>query len=294
MRRKVINLAKNTHVTTLPSSWCERFGVKKGDELDVSENGASVVVSIPDHQLKGTISVKGMHPMTKRILGAYYKAGYDTLKIAYGTDEERRVVEEVIKEEFIGLEATEIDKEEKIITAKTVSSITFDEFGSMLRRMMRIGIDMGSEIIENYLDKTHCKAIALMDKDINRYADYCRRAINQNALVNLKKEFRRNPPLYFIIEQFEKICDEIRDYALLEQRDEIDMFSQAVEYVSSFYDLFYAFDLMKMQRFGELRYRLRDEIDTKMEQGASRELSICRNIVEKTFDMNGALMALFV
>jgi len=45
MKRKVIQLARRTHVVSLPSKWVKKYGVQKGDELDVAEYQERLTIS---------------------------------------------------------------------------------------------------------------------------------------------------------------------------------------------------------------------------------------------------------
>ena len=45
MKRKVIQIAESTQLVSLPRKWALKYGVKKGDEVDVLEEGNKIVVS---------------------------------------------------------------------------------------------------------------------------------------------------------------------------------------------------------------------------------------------------------
>ena len=45
MKRKVIQIADSTQLISLPRKWALKYGIKKGDELDVEEQGSNVLVS---------------------------------------------------------------------------------------------------------------------------------------------------------------------------------------------------------------------------------------------------------
>lgn len=292
MKRKIISLARSTNVITLPQNWCESNQISKGDEVNLTENQNSIVVYPLKNKLSAEVDMKNMDPMIKRALGAFYKAGFDELKILYSTREEFKVIEEVIREEFIGFEI--ISSSASSILAKSVSNADVQDFSSMLRRLMLIITSMLEELIIHKNNKKELKLIALKDKDINKIADYCRRMINKNSLISISDSFKRNPPLYYVVEQLEKVGDEVRDLALSKELTKIDLIKEIKTFYNSFYDLFYRFDLQKVAHLGSERYRIRDLIDNEISKKATKELTICRNILEKTFDMNGALMAIYI
>ena len=290
MKRKIISLARSTKVVTLPTSWCESNCLSKGDEVELHENLNSIIISPVKKEKQADIDITNLDPMIKRVLGAYYKAGYDILKITFSTQHEFEIIDEVVREEFIGFEI--ISQNNNTVIAKSISEQSIDEFNSMLRRMILIITSMIEETIKHKDSIIERKKVSLKDKDVNKIADYCRRMINKNSLISLFDTQKLNPPLYYIVEQLEKIGDEIRDLALLNEIPNADLLNSIYIYFNSFYDLFYRFELTKISSFGEKRYEIRDEIDNLIAIKPSNSLIIYRNILEKTFDMNGALIAL--
>jgi len=45
MKRKIIQTAGKTMVVSLPSAWVKKYGIKKGEEVEVEERGAEISVS---------------------------------------------------------------------------------------------------------------------------------------------------------------------------------------------------------------------------------------------------------
>ena len=46
MKRKVIQIADSTQLISLPRKWSLAHGIKKGDELEITEKGRQLTVSI--------------------------------------------------------------------------------------------------------------------------------------------------------------------------------------------------------------------------------------------------------
>ncbi len=292
MKRKVIQLAGSTLVVSLPSSWAKKNNVKKGEEVDVDEKGSELCISTQNAMIEDStsVSIVGIDPMVKRALGALYKAGYDEVEVEFAP-EELRTAQEVIREEFVGFEV--VYKGKNTLTVKKISSIDPEHFDTMLRRMFLLLLQMAEESLEAVLekDKEWLKAIAFMDKDMNKYADFCRRVLNKYGY----KKYRVTSPVYFVVEQMEKIGDCYRDICVFaaENNPEIDpdLFSEVNSFVEMFYKLFYSFDLKELAKFGKKRYELRDQFMQLLSEGDSRMNMCLYNIVDNTFDMNGALMA---
>ncbi|MFP4117980.1 MAG: AbrB/MazE/SpoVT family DNA-binding domain-containing protein [Candidatus Woesearchaeota archaeon] len=293
MERKIISLAKSTNVITLPSRWCEENSLGKGDSVSVSENGDSVVISPVAMEKTIVLDISGAEPMIRRILGAAYKSGYDLMEITYSSEHELETAEEVIEQEFVGFEIVSVNKEKTFLKAKSISEPSPEDFERMLRRMMRLISDMADDILKHLSEKEHLKKISEKDKEVNKIADYCRRIINRNSLLRLSERYVRNPPLYFIVEQLEKVSDGFRDLALCQDVIDEKMFSDVKDYFDDFYTLFYNFNFTALAGFGKRRYEMKEQFEKKrIDQYHYESISILRDILEKTFDMNGALIAI--
>ena len=91
MRRKVIKQGHNTLTITLPSKWVNNQGITPGDELDVSEQEKSLLISansggtIP---VSTTIDISNLTPpIIWRYISSAYRAGYDEIAVTgIGTD----------------------------------------------------------------------------------------------------------------------------------------------------------------------------------------------------------------
>jgi len=277
-------------MVSLPAKWARAHNIKKGDEVEIEEDGNVLKISTEGGERceRASIDVADLQPMVKRILGALYKAGYSEMEISFSTPKELELIQEVIREEFIGFEITEHRKNS--IIAKEVTKTVVEEFDRVLNRMFFIIKQMGidSEEAIKKMDHQQLEAIALRDKDINKLTDFCRRILNQKVLKG-----KRNPPMYFIVEQLEKVSDMYRDICQLKIKPETQMmqlFSDANRYFSSFIDLYQDFNLTKMAAFAQERYRLR-----KIYQNSKTKyppfLMLTSSMIESIFDMNGPVMA---
>ena len=297
MKRKVIQLAGKTLIVSLPSKWAKKYNVKKGDEILVEERGGNLVIGSEKElsQEKTEISIIGLDPMVKRALGAIYKAGYDEVDVQF-EPKELETAQEVIREEFIGFEVVYQGKNR--LKVKNISSIDKEELETILRRIFLIINQMAEESINavEKLDIAWLKTIAFMDKDINRYADFCRRILNKYGYT----KFRVSPPLYYIVEQLERIGDSYRDICthVIKNRTKLDketleIYKEINTFFKEFYELFYKFDLNRLAKFGKKRYELVDRFKNEIEMCKKNEMMVLfylYNLLDNTFDMNGALM----
>ena len=72
MRRKVIQIADSTQLVSLPRKWAQNYGIKKGDELEVTEHGNRVMISVDKNPQTESIEIdlSNLELMSKRIVAA--------------------------------------------------------------------------------------------------------------------------------------------------------------------------------------------------------------------------------
>ncbi|MBT7903780.1 hypothetical protein HN587_08010 [Candidatus Woesearchaeota archaeon] len=305
MKRKVIQLAGKTHVLSLPCKWVRQYGVKKGDELNLIEHKSSLIINLdkaPDYG-RIEVDVSGKNPMIKRILGALYKSGYCEVEVRFSTLLELKQVKEVIREEFIGFEV--VDQGKNYLVFKKVSNLESTDYEVMMRRMMRIIIQTSEHIIEAVVNKDYdwLTSIVLIDKDVNKIADFCRRILNTVG----NKNYKRTGPGYFIVEQLEKISDMYRDISsyLSEHKIKgellssqvIGLFKQTNKFFKMFYELYFNFDLDSFVLFGKQRYLLQKRFEqilgeSKFGKNDLKVIMYLNFVVESTFDLNGPILGI--
>lgn len=299
MKRKVIQLAGKTLVVSIPTVWAKKYNIKKGDEIDLEEIKNKLVISPEKELIKEKISldVSGLSPMIYRILGAVYKAGYDEVEVQFGSEKDLEEIEEVAKREFIGFEIVRKGKNSVLI--KSVSEIDYREFDTMLRRTFLIVLEIAEEGLESMkaYDKKALLKLIELDKEVNKYADFCRRSLNKKGYAS----FIKTPTIYFIVEELEKVSDVYRDLckASVEldnklNKDIEQIFKEVNMFFREFYELFYKFDLNKLAMHGRRRFALIKSLNDLMKKVSKEELILVfflSLIVEDVFNMNGALIA---
>ena len=297
MKRKVIQIANSTQLISLPRKWSLKYGVKKGDEIEVEENGGSLVISTEKDisTNKTEIDFKGKEILIHRALSSLYRSGYDEIKIIFEKHSELDAIQSTINQELIGFEVVEQGREYLIV--KQVSNIDHSEFDSMLRRTFLFLLSTSDECLEAL--KTNnvntLKSLILKDITINKLTDYCRRSLN-------KKEghFRHIGPGYTIIEFLEKIGDGYRDLCeyVSQNRTKInklsmEIFSEINSLLKDAYKLFYDFNLEEMEKFLRKKEILDGSLINLSKTLTKNEVPVVMylsSIMYNIFYLNGPLM----
>ena len=86
MKRRVIQIANSTQLISLPRKWTQKYGVKKGDEMEVEEQGNKILISTEKGAELGhiEIDVTGLDRTTiLYYIQTLYRTGYDEIKVNF-------------------------------------------------------------------------------------------------------------------------------------------------------------------------------------------------------------------
>lgn len=301
MKRKIIQLAGKTSVVSIPAKWIRKYDIKKGDEVDITEQGNSIVITTNQELLrseKAKVDITNLDKLTGRVLAALYKSGYDEIEVTFSNTKELENAQNFVRESFIGFEITEQRKNSIVI--KKISEIEIEEFDTILRRVFLVLLSVADESYQASAkqDKEWLKQLVLRDKDINKLTDFCRRIINKKGYA----KFKRNPPLYFIVEQIEKIGDLYRELCKTAANNKkkpgkelLALHKTSNDFLRKFYHFYYNFDLKSLNEFAREFENIKKSFKNISHRISRREdfeyLSWLDQIVEAVFGMNGALMA---
>lgn len=299
MKRKVIQLAGKTLVVSLPNKWAKKYGVKKGDEMEVEEEERKIVIKTKGEGEKAikVLDVKETDIMLNRVITALYKAGYDEIELTYESPEQYSVIRDVINKTCMGFEI--IRHGQRTILVKSLSELQPQEFDNILRRYFLTLLSSADDSLE-YIKQGNLegmKEIELRDYQINKYSDLCRRILNVKGLDVTKK----TTTYYYICEDLEKIGDGYRDLMRFMIKNKIKKIDDTTinilvglnRLLRLFYDLFYDFSLPKIEEFGKLAEKLKKDFSSRLETNSAKDLKLnyyFYRIFSTIFDMNGSLI----
>lgn len=300
MRRKLIQHGLSSLTISLPRKWVKEHNLKKSDEIELDELKEKLIISAQKHyeHKKIEVDISNSEPMIRKIIGATFKAGYDEINIKFNSFEELKTVQDLMREQFSGFEI--INQSKNSVLIKNVSLPNFEEFNNILRRFFFVLNNMTSEVSDaaNKNDFNWLKNITLMKIETDKYADYCRRAIN----MGFEAEFKRSAPLYTIIEQLEKVVDRYKDLCEYIYSNKINVDEKTKQFLKNlsefqklFCNLFYKYETSKIVDFGKKKEILQKELD-KISLNCSKKetkiITLLDRILNLIFDLNGPLMAI--
>ncbi|MBT4858296.1 phosphate uptake regulator PhoU [Candidatus Woesearchaeota archaeon] len=225
MKRKVIQLARKTHVVSLPCKWFREQGLKKGDEVEVIEEGRSLIInnssSIKKCVTKISIDVSNLTVSLLFIyVNAAYKKGADEIELLFSNNQAKdpkrnRVVKtmdiiSLITDRLIGMEIVRQSKNSCLI--KEVSSVNEEEFELILNRIFVTLETMSQDSIDAYVKKdneTLENICQYMEININKLTNFCLRILNKFSKQDSNSIYLIAFLLEDIGDQYTKISNEL-------------------------------------------------------------------------------------
>ena len=270
MKRKVIQIANSTQLISLPRKWSLKYGIKKGDEIDVEEDGYKLLItteSVPSKK-DVEVDVSGLTPrLADRFMARAYQKGYDTITVKYDKPELSIAIQEKVKE-LLGFEVMEHSKDTVII--KSISAKLDIDFDSSLRKAFLIVIDMADTCLEAFTkdDNKTLENLYHKDFDVNKFCYFCLRFINKGFHGGFGTYI-----LYYLIESLEDVGDEYKALAKYlakiktKKKNLIDVISKVNELTKLGYEFFYKPEKDKAVKsitlYNEVRQEIRNLLSTR-------------------------------
>jgi len=287
MRRKVIQIAESTQLVSLPRKWAIQHNVKKGDELEVTEQGNKILITTEeskDQILKTEIDITGLDrdSLIFLIRGLYVR-GYDEIRLIFKTPliahhyKSKQVkVFSVIHGEInrsTGLEI--IEQKSNFCVLKNLSGNSIKEFNNVLRRTFLLIIDAVNDLIEGTKKKDYFLVETLEEKHdtITKLILYNLRMLNTIGHDNYKDTcllFHMISSLDMIIDILKNSAREVLDMKIILSKKGETILTAIHESIKEYYDLYYHFDFKKVEKFSASRDKIihlisksSDEINVK-------------------------------
>ncbi len=255
MKRKVIKQGNGTLTLTLPKDWTKKVKLNGGDELDVTESEAGLLVHSPSVTGKGKIQIDATgynERVTRLVLSAAHKSGYDEIEIIYDNPEIIKVAHELVKELYLGFSI--VEQTQKRCVLKAIASDKVEDFENVLRRAFLVALSMADTSLEMIKDKKFddLSTLVPLEHFNNQLTNFCERALN-------KKAYKNGSCFYYVVAwNLEKVCDNYKYIA--DHRDLVkgaickrilDLYKEVNEFFRQFYEIFYKFDVMELVKLTE-------------------------------------------
>ncbi len=247
----------------MPRKWTLKYGIKKGDELEVEEQGNKLLVGTE----RGTnlqsveIDVTGLDRTSiLYYIQSLYRVGYDQITVKFSepytthlrTNEKKKVIS-VIHEVVGRLTGIEIvQQKENFCVIKDISEISEREFDTALRRIFLLLLDVNKDLLDGTKNNNRPLIETIDEKhdSVMKFVSYCLRIINKRGY----HEARKAPIAYHIIANLDKVVDVLKysaryvlDNGIVLKKESKEFLNPIHSSVEMYYELFYKFDIGKVR-----------------------------------------------
>jgi len=282
IKRKIVLHGPSTLTISLPSNWIKKFNVKKGDELNVEENGRELIIN-PESSIseKKEININALKRVGKSCITSAYRQGYDEIELVYENEHYIETIQDLISKEITGFEVIRQQSNHCII--RDLTGHNKDEFNAALRRIWLLLLDLSNESL-NFIEKeeaSELKSIRIIDYSINKFTNYCLRILIKKSSYNYKK----TPLYYHIIKNLEEIGDKYKDLCIFHsnnprknKKELIELFKEINSHLNSVYELFYKDDAQKIEKLFQETKGVYNKLSLSNDRLAFTLASISRDI----------------
>jgi phosphate uptake regulator len=261
MKRKIIKLAEKTLVISLPTEWIELNSLEKGDELELTYLDDKLLLSpLKSKQLLKTTNLD-IKDLSERVLrwtiSALHKQGFDEINIFNYTEEQVKIIEDLITNLFIGFIIKEKTNLKLIVGQIAITDAS--EFEATLRRAFRQIVNMMNELQTSLKTNNTTSLTKQLDleHENNKLTNFCERLLNRTLKEKEKGHF-----WYIIAWNLEKIADIFKyiaqEYKIAPKlnQEQVKIISEINQYVESYYAFFYNFSFNKLIELDEQKKKL--------------------------------------
>jgi phosphate uptake regulator len=282
-------------LVSLPKVWITKHNVKKGNELDVKEQGNKVVIStesMPELETK-MLDVTGMDRTSIVLyLRSAYRRGYDTIDLSYNEPTtthlrtgQKMKISSVIHEEVSRLVGVEIIKQKgNSCLVKSISDASAKDFNNILRRVFILIEDVFTDIVEGIKTENANLLETVEEKydNITKFISYSFRLLNKKGYEVLTDI----TSLYSIVASMEETIEILkwvaRDALSMKKIKFTDKGLKLIEAVKEafyqYYDLFYKFDNKKVVDLYENRHETLTKFKGSLAKIPIKEAMIIANM----------------
>jgi phosphate uptake regulator len=301
IKRKVIQIANSTQLISLPRKWAQKYNIKKGDELELEEQGNKLTISTEERANKHStveVRVDGLDKDSLIfLLRGLYLRGYDEIKFSFADPyifyhrlNKKVIISSVIHKEVAICQGLDIIQERKdFILMKNISESSIKELDTILRRIFLLLIDTANDLYTGVKKRDYALLETFQDKHdtITRLINYNLKTLNIIGYSNHKDTIT----LFNLISSLDMVIDIMKNAArdIIEARMKfgskaIDLLGNIHEAIKMHYDLFYNFSFDKAEKFIKTRNDITDRIKKDTSYLSKNEISIIV-MVEHTLEV---------
>lgn len=296
MKRKVNMVGTGTLTISLPTKWVKDNGIKKGDEIELIEEGSNLRIVNGEgigHNIGRVKLVPGTVGFLKSIISNAYKKGYDKIRIEFEDKNLMPLIIEVV-DTLMGFEI--IEEGDNYCIAENVAKGIETQYEPLLKKSFKMTFDNGLLVYEQLKAGKfdYDLKIDSSRKTITKFADFCKRIIN----INMKNSeiITFHYTLVWSIEKISNEFDYVQKYCskvnLAKVSPEILLFfKQTLDQLEMFQEAFYTKNFTKISQLvakkDKLLFTEAPRIYNKIKNDEGMVLYHLCSVVRRIHDMTG-------
>jgi len=266
-------------IVSLPSNWIKKYGISKGDEVEVIEKGSAVEITVGNAVDFGIIELDVSGLSTQLIeasIKSAYIQGFEEMLICFPRpfieiSGQTVPVRKIVRETVSRLLAVEITAESSTsCTVKELASSSPKEFDNVMRRAFLILTELVSSIAAN---PTKLEEESLKDDcdTIHKLINYCLRCINRYGY----HQFRKSHSLYNILAVANLLAEQVGVYVEASKVNKgdallLECVSSAMKHYSAFFFSFHQESLLEIARLHQEFFQINQNQPGSMTSGSYR------------------------
>jgi phosphate uptake regulator len=189
MKRNVVAQGPSTLMVSLPSKWVKKYGISKGDQVDMLEDGRKMILST--ESVDTEINVKTIKLLDNN---SYYIwteilpqfiAGYDEICVENIDKVSMEFIENEAIKSMMGFDISH--QTSKFVVLKKVMKEDSSEFDTIMRRVF-LGLVEQSKILLNFFESEEdLDFILTLERTNNRQCNYLKRLLTKEGFYKQDK-----------------------------------------------------------------------------------------------------------
>lgn len=210
MKRKVAQVGPSTLMVSLPIKWVREYGIRKGDEVEVMEEGGKLWVgtALKKTSKEITVTIPTVKEYLGRFITAPYVKGYDKIIVKFN---EGKVYDKVSETSQLLLGFEIIESTAESCTLLNVSTTLEQNFDILLNRLFMSNLVFGKELLGRLRNKAELDGLRGYENNINKIALFCKRVLQTQSI---QRGAYSTASLYHMIAHLEEAADSFRRIVL--------------------------------------------------------------------------------
>jgi phosphate uptake regulator len=182
MRRKIIKQGVGGYTIYLPKQWVEQNSLKHGQELSIEQIDGRLSIAPPGRKESSetSITVRNIDKSSIRtMITNAYRAGHDRIKVSFNQQKQFTIINDIVKTRLIGFEI--IQKSQNGCVIENITEPAAEQFDMILRKFF-YNIAELFDIALQKSQKGECEDVEMIEENIQKYDNFCRRVIAKRTL----------------------------------------------------------------------------------------------------------------